>query len=171
MDEQDAGRVVVGVSRSLAGLEALRYAAAEARRRHTSLHAVRTWHFDVPWQGDDVLRWRKELAEEALRYVFAAFEAAMGGVPDDVDVTVVAANGRPDLVLTALAEDREDLLVVGGRTGRRQSWLVRGCTRRASCPVTVVPPLTWARDAGGRGSARRLVREVEQYTRAGSPPA
>jgi hypothetical protein len=40
------GRVVVGVSRSLAGLQALRYAVAEARRRVAPLVAVRAWYLN-----------------------------------------------------------------------------------------------------------------------------
>jgi nucleotide-binding universal stress UspA family protein len=166
MDEQGDGRVVVGVSGSLAGLEALRYGVGEARRRGAALHAVRVCQFNVTWGGVDVRRVREEMAEAELRYVFDAFDAAMGGLPRDVDVTVVATHGRSDLVLTGIARDRRDLLVLGGRTGRRPGRLVRDCARRAACPVTVVPPPALAR-AGGRGaSARRLVREAEQYTGA-----
>jgi nucleotide-binding universal stress UspA family protein len=167
MDEQGSGRVVVGVSASLAGLEALRYGVAEARRRQVALHAVRVWQVNVPWRGAEVRRWRDQIAEEALRCVSEAFDAAMGGLPRDIDVAVVAPHGRPDLVLTGIARDRGDLLVLGGRNGRRSGRLVRACTRRATCPVAVVPPPALARGGGSKAAARRLVREAEQYALPG----
>jgi nucleotide-binding universal stress UspA family protein len=113
------GRVVLGVSQSLAGLEALRYAVAEARRRQTTLYAVRTCYFATPWQGSDVDRWRAELTDEARRYVEEAFDLALGGPPADVDVVICTPNGRTDAVLTRLADDRSDILVLGAGRSRR----------------------------------------------------
>ena len=43
MDSQDTARVVVGVDNTLAGLQALRRAVAEARAREVPLHALRAW--------------------------------------------------------------------------------------------------------------------------------
>jgi hypothetical protein len=47
MSEHRDARVVVGVSQSLTGLQALRYGVAEARRRQVPLHAVRAWRLDM----------------------------------------------------------------------------------------------------------------------------
>jgi hypothetical protein len=79
MSEQRSVRVVVGVAQSLAGLQALRYAVAESRRRRSPLYAVRSWSFEASWQGFEDRR-RREIAEESLQYVYDAFEAAMGGL-------------------------------------------------------------------------------------------
>lgn len=164
MSEQRDARVVVGVSQSLAGLQALRYGVAEARRRRVPLHAVRAWRFDVAWRGPEVSRWRREIAEEALRYIWDAFRSAMGGLPVDVDVNMLAADGRPDQVLTEIAAAPGDLIVVGGRASRWPSWLVRTCMRRSACPVAVVPPPEIARTARPAILARRLLRETERFT-------
>jgi nucleotide-binding universal stress UspA family protein len=162
MSEHRGGRVVVGVSQSPAGLQALRYAVAEARRRRVPLHAVRAWRFAVSWHGSDVQQWRSEIADEALRHVHDAFDAAMGGMPTDIEVIVAAPEGRSDTVLTDIAGDCRDLLVLGGSSGRRwSSWLVRGCVRRAACLVTVVPPPDLARIGDFGALTRRLLREAE----------
>ena len=43
MTEPAQQRIVVGVKRSAASLAALRWAAAEARLRHATLHVVHAW--------------------------------------------------------------------------------------------------------------------------------
>jgi nucleotide-binding universal stress UspA family protein len=154
----------VGLAQSLAGLQALRYAVAEARRRGAALHAVRAWRFQVAWRGVEVDRLRREIAAEELHYAHGVFEAAMGGLPGDVRVLVAAPEGRPDRVLTDLASEWHDVIVVGGRTRRRWlGWLVRGCLRRAGCPVIVVPPPEIARSASPAAMRRRLLRDAERY--------
>jgi nucleotide-binding universal stress UspA family protein len=163
MSEHRDARVVVGVSQSLAGLQALRYGVAEAQRRRVPLHAVRAWRFDVAWRGPDVRRWRREIAQEALKYVGETFKLALGGLPIDVDVNMLAAEGRPDQVLTEMAASPGDLIVVGGHGGRWPSWL-RTCMRRSACPVAVVPPPEIARTARPAILARRLLRETERFT-------
>lgn len=74
-------RVVVGVSQSLAGLAALRYAVAEARRRNAPLYTVRAWALPSHWRGLAVDAWQRELREASHRYVVEAFDAALGGPP------------------------------------------------------------------------------------------
>jgi nucleotide-binding universal stress UspA family protein len=164
MSEHRDARVVVGVSQSLAGLQALRYGVAEARHRRVPLHAVRAWRFDTAWHGPDVRRWRHEMAQEALQCVDEAFRLALGGLPVDVDVNMLAAEGRPDDVLTEMAASPGDLIVVGGGGRRWPSWLVRTCMRRAACPVAVVPPPEIARKARPGILARRLLHETERFT-------
>jgi hypothetical protein len=168
--EKSGGLVVVGVSKSLAGLAALRHAALEASLRGGCLYAVRVWQFRPPWRGPEVARYRADFADEASRYVHSAFDLAMGGLPTGVRTAVVAPDGRTDQVLMRLAGDRHDLLVLGAPVGRRPGRVVRNCLRDAACPVVVVHPphLVGADD---RVPVRRLLREIARYkTDAGPYP-
>jgi len=158
------GRVVVGVSPSLAGLAALRYAVAEAKRRGAPLVAVRAWYLNGSMRGMDEPRWREEMAAEAVRTLYGAFEDGLGGVPADVDVTAVVAENRADLALLAVADRRFDLLVLGGRSGWLMSWIVKHCLRAAVCAVAVVPPPELARTRSRRAAVRALLRDAEEYT-------
>jgi nucleotide-binding universal stress UspA family protein len=156
------GTVIVGVSHSLPGLQALRFAVAEARRRGMPLHAVRAWPAPATTRAGSTVLWRQELAVEARWYIREAFNSAFGGVPADVDITVVASSGRADVALKASASGDADLLVVGAPASRWwHSRVVRGCTRGAPCPVIVVPPPELAR-ALRWVSLRRLVRKTIQ---------
>ena len=84
---QGGRRVIVGVTGSVGNLEALRSAAAEARRREASLVAVHAW---VPPGGDLAeRRWsvpelRQVWQDAAWRRLWDAFDAALGGLPDGV---------------------------------------------------------------------------------------
>ncbi len=160
MSPISAAKVVVGVSGSIAGLAALRFSVAEAARRAVPLYAIRAWPFLRQWHGVPAVGLQRELAAEARRCIDEAFDAAMGGRPTDVEVVAAAHCGRTDLVLTDVAGGGHDLLVIGGRIGRRLGWVVRGCMRGARCPVVVVPPPELARAAGGRLSVRQVLREV-----------
>src|ERR1700738_1559678 len=79
-------RVVVGVHGSLGSLQALRLAADEARDRHAVLVPVIAW---TPPGGDFADRshpspYLRRLWQEAARQRLAeAFDAGLGGVPDD----------------------------------------------------------------------------------------
>jgi nucleotide-binding universal stress UspA family protein len=159
-----AAKVVVGVSGSVAGLAALRFGVAEAGRRAVPLYAIRAWPFLRQWRGVSPVSLQRELAAEARRCIDEAFDAAMGGRPTDVEVLSAAPCGRTDLVLTDVADGGHDLLVIGGRTGRRLGWIVRGCARNARCPVVVVPPPELARAAGGPLSVRHLLREARRHS-------
>jgi hypothetical protein len=158
------GRVVVGVSPSLGGLQALRYAVAEAVRRRAPLVAVRAWYLNASMRGMDQPRWREEMAADAVHTLHRAFEDGLGGVPAEVDVTAVVVENRADLALLAAAGRRSDLLVLGGRNGWLMSWIVKHCLRGAACPVIVVPPPELARTASRRAAVRALLRDAEQYT-------
>ena len=141
-------RVVVGVHGSLGSLQALRLAADEARARQAALVPVIAW---VPPGGDLAERshpssYLREIWREAARQRLAdAFEAGLGGLPDDLMVRARIERGEPGPVLVDVAEGPEDLLVIG--TGRR-SPIVRAlrrsvgryCLAHARCPVLAVPP-------------------------------
>lgn len=159
---ESTGRVVVGVEDSLAGLQALRYAVAEARRRHARLVAVRGWQVPASWTGGHAAWWGHELAGDARLAIHAAFHAALGGLPADVPVQLCIVRGAPGPTLVGCADRPTDLLVIGGST-RSRGWgparasVAWYCARHGRCPVVVVPPPDLART-----STRQLVRAVRR---------
>ena len=141
-------RVIVGVHGSLGSLQALRYAADEARQRDVPLLPVIAW---LPPGGDLAERrhsspylrklWR-DAAWERLR---TAFDDGLGGFPADLQVEPHVERGETGPVLVDIASQREDLLIVG--TGRRRTVsrmfrrsVTRYCLAHAKCPVLAVPP-------------------------------
>jgi nucleotide-binding universal stress UspA family protein len=149
----DIPRILVGVHGSVSSLHALRFAVAEARLRGGVLYSVIAW--SAP--GGDMVdrrspdpRLRRVWRTNALARLRSAWDDALGGVPDDIPVHLMAEQGRPGWVLTGLASDEDDLLVVGaGRGGavRRATHrsVPRYCVARARCKVMVVPPPVLAR--------------------------
>jgi nucleotide-binding universal stress UspA family protein len=141
-------RIIVGVHGSLGSLQALRYAADEARQRDVPLLPVMAW---VPPGGDLAERrhaspyLRKIWRDDAWKRLWAAFDAGLGGVPGDVLVEPYVARGESGPVLVDTAERPDDLLVIG--TGRRaglarvtRKSVSRYCLAHARCPVLAVPP-------------------------------
>jgi nucleotide-binding universal stress UspA family protein len=141
-------RVVVGVHGSLGSLQALRLAADEARAREATLVPVIAW---VPPGGDFSERAHpsphlRQIWREAARQRLAdAFDAGLGGLPDDVPVLARIERGDPGPVLVDVADSSQDLLVIG--TGRRspigralRKSIGRYCLAHARCPVLAVPP-------------------------------
>jgi nucleotide-binding universal stress UspA family protein len=141
-------RIIVGVHGSLGSLQALRYAADEARERNVPLVAVIAW---IPPGGDLAERrqpspyLRKIWREAAWERLWAAFDAGLGGVPADLRVEPQVARGETGPVLVDIADQPDDLLVIG--TGRRGVFgrmvhrsVSRYCLAHARCPVLAVPP-------------------------------
>lgn len=141
-------RIVVGVHGSLGSLQALRWAAEEARERHVPLVPVIAW---VPPGGDLAERshpspYLRRLWHEAARArLSAAFDEALGGVPGDLPVQLRVERGDTGPVLVDVASRPGDLLVIG--TGRRHPLsralrrsAGRYCLAHATCPVLAVPP-------------------------------
>ncbi|WP_436656476.1 universal stress protein [Micromonospora sp. URMC 103] len=159
-----APRVIVGVDRSFAGLAALRTAVRLARRDGAYLHAVRAWTFVPVWRpGTMPWLWQEDLARAARAYVREAFDAALGGVPHDVPVRLVAEQGYAGQVLVDHACRANDLLVVGSpRRGRfgGGGHVTRYCVTRAVVPVVAVPAPAWAR----ADAIRRFGRDLERFT-------
>jgi nucleotide-binding universal stress UspA family protein len=179
-------RVVVGVDDSLSGLEALRFAAAEARRRGVVLRAIRAWQFAIPWYDQDAGQLRAEMVDGAAMVLHNSFQQAMGGLPTDVVVEAVAVEGPPAAVLVRQAGEEGDLLVVGRpgrgwrqrlrRARRRLAGLQRvdlHCVLSATCPVvTVGAPVDCT---GGLGrdvvaAAEALLRDAAPGQSSGRPP-
>ena len=141
-------RIVVGVHGSLGSLQALRWAAEEARERHVPLVPVIAW---VPPGGDLAERshpspYLRRLWREAARArLAAAFDEALGGVPGDLPVQLRVERGDTGPVLVDVASLPGDLLVIGtGRRHRLSRALRRSagryCLAHATCPVLAVPP-------------------------------
>ena len=141
-------RIVVGVSGSLGSLQALHWAADEARERHVPLLAAIAW---VPPGGDFAERshpspyLRRVWQDAALRRLTDAFDECFGGIPDDLDGHLLVERGDAGQMLVDLAGQPGDLLVIG--TGRRNPFsralrksVGRYCLAHARCPVLAVPP-------------------------------
>jgi nucleotide-binding universal stress UspA family protein len=150
-------RVVVGVHGSIGSLQALRYAAEEARERCVPLVPVIAW---VPPGGDAAERsrpspyLRKIWREEARKRLWAAFDDGLGGLPADIQLEPHVERGETGQVLVEIASQPGDLLIIG--TGRR-GFLVRAfrksagryCLAHARCPVLAVPPSALMDELGG----------------------
>ncbi len=150
------GRVIVGVDDSPGGVAALQWAVGLARSQETQLVAVRAWALGLPEHGGRrhrrdgrhhvVLVFRgTERREGAAKLVRRTFRAATGGVPHDLAVSIETPEGDPAAVLTDLAAEPGDLLVVGSQRGHVLKRLMHGsvsryCSRRSSCPVVVILP-------------------------------
>lgn len=150
-----AGRVVVGVDRTASGLQALRRGIDEAGTRGAELHAVRAWAM------------ARELGEEAVRTVIAAFTDSVGQVPVEVVIRPVVVADAPGPALVGYANREDDLLVVGAGHGPRWhrpfgSRVVRHCLANAFCPVLVVPPPPLTRGRTQRGLLRELRHDLER---------
>lgn len=154
MQTQQTGRVVVGISNTLAGYQALRYAVARARESGARLVAVRAFLCT-----SHTAQWRHVLADAAAEYVAEVFTEALGGRPRDLTVDIVIRADEPARALTRIADRADDLLVIGG-SGRRvpghvRAKVARRCSREAGCPVVMVPP-----PAMSRRRVPRLARDV-----------
>jgi nucleotide-binding universal stress UspA family protein len=151
-------RIVVGVHGSLGSLQALRYAADEARERAVPLVPVITWippGGDLSERGHPSPYLRQVWHDAARQRLLAAFEAGLGGIPGDLRVDLCVARGEPGPALVDIADEPDDLLVIG--TGRRsligralRKSVVRYCLAHARCPVLAVPPSALM-DEMGRG--------------------
>jgi nucleotide-binding universal stress UspA family protein len=170
-------RVVVGVSGSLGSLQALRLAADEARAREATLVPVIAW---VPPGGDFAERshpspYLRQIWREAARQRLAdAFDAGLGGLPDDVAVLARIERGEPGPVLVDVSDGPGDMLVIG--TGRRSpigralhKSIGRYCLAHAKCPVLAAPPSALMEKLGDGRMKRswslrgpRLLHEIDR---------
>jgi nucleotide-binding universal stress UspA family protein len=162
------GRVIVGVHGSPGSLQALRYAADEARHRDVPLLPVIAW---IPPSGDVAERrhsspylrqiWR-EAAWEQLR---GAFDNGLGGIPAGLRVEPHVERGQTGPVLVDVASQPDDLLVIGtGRRGRLERMfhcsVGRYCLAHAKCPVLAIPPSALMEEVGHGLRSWHLRRRV-----------
>ena len=146
-----AKTIVVGVDGSDAALEALRWAADEARLRSASLVAVHAWSF-IPAQpigdpgmlampaGD--LAGQLGTESDAARSVLEdAVSEALGAEPGvEIELRIAEGDAGDALVAESLSAE---LVVVGshGRSGFKAALLgsvSRHVVSHAACPVVVV---------------------------------
>ena len=124
-----AGRVVLGVTDSMPGLAAVRWAVAEARLRGVPLCAVRTWRPVGGWRTPYIWQWWPQShVEDARGAVDDAFQAALGALPGDVAIEVLVAEGMLGEVLVSRPAEAAGAPAVPG--GRR----LRGGPRRPPRP-------------------------------------
>ncbi|MEV3861661.1 universal stress protein [Streptomyces sp. NPDC050095] len=139
-DGRARGRVVVGVSGSRASRAALRSAAERATTGE--LVVVRAWE---PPEGEATYRrwpdadWARHWQGVAREELTRAVAETLGATPPGLDVTLRVERSRPGPALLALATDPADLVVIGGRPGRRGGAVHRFVRRHALCPVLTVP--------------------------------
>jgi nucleotide-binding universal stress UspA family protein len=157
-------RVIVGIQESVAGLQALRRGVDEARRRGATVYLVRVVKSPAGYVGG--VAWRTELSVTAAEHAEQVLFNALGGIPRDVEVRIVALEGPAAPALVRFANGEDDLLVVGDtqRPGIRRLWsgrVARYCARWSTCPVLVVPP-----PALSRVDSRALTRELQRLVDA-----
>jgi len=139
-------RVVVGVDGSSHSLDALRWAAQEARLRHASIEAVYAWR--PPYIGEAggmaavAVSW-DQLADSAQASLDLAVDTVAAEAPD-VTFERRCLEGPPALTLVEEAKDAV-MLVVGSRghggfLGLLLGSVAHHVAHHAPCPVVVVPP-------------------------------
>jgi nucleotide-binding universal stress UspA family protein len=149
-------RVVVGVDDSEAGLAALRLAVNLASTNRCQMLAIRTWALGLPRHGGRRLRHLyhphvvlyfsgTEQCAAAHAVARRALKAAVGDIPRDLELRIETPAGDPGLVLTEIACEPGDVLVVGHERGIAVRGIIHGsvtayCTSHAQCPVIVASP-------------------------------
>jgi nucleotide-binding universal stress UspA family protein len=150
-------RVVTGVSGSAGSLQALRYAAAIARSHDATLVPVLAWN---PPGGEIADRrypcpqLREAWVHAARNRLWQAVELSIGAAPADIEFAPRVERGEAGEVLTRVANQDGDVLVIGaGRAGAVHRLLAcrvsRYCLAHAVCPVIAVPPSPLAAHAHG----------------------
>ncbi|HEY1489190.1 MAG TPA: universal stress protein [Micromonosporaceae bacterium] len=162
-------RVIVGISSSLAGLQALRAAVTAAGTRDAELVAVRSWKYSAAAATEFAISMLEGLmSADADAVVANAFALALGGVPEHLEMRVVAPQGTPGWAILEQVERADDLVVIGaprrGQFDPRGARVARYCVRRARCPVLIVPaPYI---DTGLSSATRRMCRDAQAYARS-----
>lgn len=137
------GGVVVGDDGSPGAADAVRFAAAEARRRGVALHVVRAWSIVSAERPADVpvgiVPSLTELAESTETAERAHLDDLLG---PDAGAEVHVCHGPSAQALIA-ASETADVVVVGSRGRGGFANLALGsvaeqCVRHADCPVIVV---------------------------------
>lgn len=134
--------LVVGVSGSRASGAALRWAAAEARRRHARLRVIQAWdpEFGAPYAPSGQRTAPGQQREAAGASLTSQLRAAFGRQMP-AWVTAELARGVAERVLVDRSAGA-DLLVLGSAapptpTARSVGPVVRACLSRSQCPVVI----------------------------------
>lgn len=150
-------KIVVGVDGSESSLDALKWAAQQARMTGSSLEVVATWEYPTSfgwapaWPAD----WDPQSeATVALSHVVDK----VLGTQRDIEVEQIVRNGKPEPILLEAAQDAE-LLVVGSRGHGAFAGMLLGsvsehCAKQATCPVVIVRHRHTDEDRGGLDDER-----------------
>jgi nucleotide-binding universal stress UspA family protein len=160
------GVIVVGVDGSASGLEAIEWAAGEARLRGATLRAVHAWEvppLTVPGVSPSAFVHARDEWHAAATQLLDDALARSGASLADVAVERSVVQGQAAHALVSAAAGAE-LLVVGSHGHGRVGSLVLGsvsqqCLHHARCPIAVV-------HRAHHGDRRRIVVGVD-----GSPGA
>jgi nucleotide-binding universal stress UspA family protein len=140
------GGIVVGIDGSEHSLDALRWAAEEARLRGAHLQVVGTFTTPIMSTGYEVAVPDPTDLQAASESMLAAAvdSVRMTGALDGVDLSSEVLEGHAGERLIALSEDA-DLIVVGSRGHGGFMGLLLGSVttyvvNHAHCPVVVVRP-------------------------------
>ena len=147
-------RVIVGVDGSMGSLQALRHAVSEARLHDAPLAAVIAFtppggeFVDRKAPNPQLRRWWKTEAAQRLR---TAFDEALGGIPADLKVDLLAVPCWAGRALVNVADQDGDLLVIGtGNATRLRRLFTRSvsayCVTHARCRVLAVPAAALTRE-------------------------
>jgi len=139
---EETGVIVVGVDGS-ESIDALKWAAGQAKLSHASLEVITAWARPTYWGREPVGPPGSDVEEDARRMLAEVVESALGPHPS-VEVRQVVVEGHAAPVLIA-ASEHADLLVVGSRGRGTFGGMLLGsvsmhCATHAPCPVVVVHP-------------------------------
>ncbi len=140
--------IVVGVDGSRFGLEALRWALAEAQRRECGVRALLVAHVSPvvaagrPSTVGMASALSAEPDQEYVRRLQDTVQAVLGE-HDDPSLTAQVVHGSAPETLCAASADAQ-LLVIGSHGHGQMLETVLGsvaryCVHNASCPVVVIP--------------------------------
>jgi len=141
LDEEVGRQIVVGLDGSECSLEALRWAAEQARLTRSPLRAVMTWEWPRTY-GDPVV-WPADVSfeDDARSVLHDSLEKVLGPEgADEVDAEVL--EGHPSVVLRDESL-RAALLVVGSRGHGEFAGMLIGSVSEflathSHCPVVIV---------------------------------
>lgn len=136
------GVVVVGIDGSDASMDALQFAAGEARMRAVPLRVVCGWRLPVTQVGPGMGWPDPAVFESAAQHTLDAAMTAMGSEFEGIDVESRVANGGGAQAVLESCSDA-DLVVVGSRGRGGFKGLLLGSVSQqvvlhAPCPVVVV---------------------------------
>ena len=165
-ESRKQSRIVVGVAEREDSAAAVRYAAAESRRRHLPVHLVHAVHPLLAGPESDLIAVTREpvllRAHQVLEDVAADLRRELG---PDAPVTTELVVGHAAAVLDARSEDADLVVLQPERMGQRQHVPTYSITShvaaKGGAPVVAVPA-AWTEP--GPGPVTVGVREAEGAT-------
>jgi nucleotide-binding universal stress UspA family protein len=132
--------ILVGVDGSDSSLDALQWAADQAKLAHASLEVLSAWEWPSVWGREPTWPPGWDPDEQTRKQLAKVVEAVLESTHKlDVRQVVVEGHAAPALVTAA---EHADLLVVGRRGHRSVAGVLLGsvsmhCVTHAQCPVVV----------------------------------